>query len=164
MKAPNERVILSDGKIGIVLQSKKHGTKLAIINRSDIEKVSLFHWSLIKAPDTFYAYTGTQLLHRFLLGITNSKIKVDHQNGNGLDCRRCNIRKASHSQNMWNSQIRKNNTSGYKGVTRIGHRWQAQICIYRKNIFLGKFNSPREAYKAYVAASKKYHKEFGRTF
>lgn len=38
-----------------------------------------------------------------------------------------------------NNKLRKNNTSGYPGVSKKGNRWVARICIARKSINLRLF-------------------------
>src|SRR5271166_2578955 len=62
------------------------------------------------------AYTrGRKLyLHRLILGIEDSKIHVDHINGNGLDNRRENLRICSNGENRRNSKLNKRNRTGFK--------------------------------------------------
>jgi hypothetical protein len=90
---------------------------------------------------------------------------IDHINGNTLDNRKCNLRICTHQQNMKNQKRRKNNTSGYKGVSfdKRDKVYRAHISLNMKRIYLGSFKSPEDAYAAYCEASKKYHGEFGRT-
>jgi hypothetical protein len=49
------------------------------------------------------------LLHRFLLGIPNPKVDIDHEDHDGLNCRRCNLRIATHQQNTQNKRMRCDN-------------------------------------------------------
>lgn len=90
------------------------------------------------------------LLHRVVLGAKKGQF-VDHINGNKLDNRRQNLRLCNQSQNGANTKMRKNNTSGYKGVTWIttANKWKAQIMINRKMYNLGLFGAPEEANLAY---------------
>ena len=72
---------------------------------------------------------------------------------------------ATHSQNMKNRKINKNNTSGYKGVQwhKRDKKWRASIVVNKNKIHLGCFNCPKEAHDAYCRAAKELHGEFART-
>jgi predicted RNA-binding Zn-ribbon protein involved in translation (DUF1610 family) len=52
-------------------------------------------------------------------------------------------------------RMRINNTSGYRGVSKRGNLWRAEICIDRKKKTLGYFKTPEEAYVAYCEAIPK---------
>ena len=43
----------------------------------------------------------------------------------------------------------KSNTSGFKGVVKVGKRWKAQTYIDRKHIYLGTYGTAIDAAKAY---------------
>lgn len=87
---------------------------------------------------------------------------VDHINGNKKDNRKSNLRIATSSQNSRNIGLRKNNTTGYKGVIyeKKRDKWRAEIKKDYKSIFLGYFDTKEDAAKAYNEASMKYHGEF----
>lgn len=91
--------------------------------------------------------------------------QVDHIDGDKTNNRISNLRLATTSQNVHSQRIRRNNTSGYKGVTfnRSANKWVAQIKINRKQKYLGLFTSPIDAHSAYSHAAKKYFGEFART-
>jgi hypothetical protein len=75
---------------------------------------------------------------------------IDHINGNPLDNRRCNLRIVTPQQNCWHkTQNRKDNTSGYKGVTRHHEKWRAQIYKGGRQIRIGRFTNKIDAAKAY---------------
>lgn len=102
----------------------------------------------------------TQKLHTFLTGWT----QVDHRNGNGLDNQRANLREATRTQNNANARRRKDNTSGFKGVTldaRIG-RWSARIHVNKQCRSLGYFATAEEAALAYDIAAFEAFGEFAR--
>lgn len=90
---------------------------------------------------------------------------VDHINGDRLDNRRSNLRLVTPSQSSQNTSKSYSNRSGYKGVTfnKKARKYLAKICVDRKHIYLGLFETPEQAHAAYCEASKKYHGEYGRT-
>lgn len=104
---------------------------------------------------------GEVSLHRFILRAKVGE-RVDHVNHNGLDNRKCNLRICTHSENMRNRVIGKNNTSGFKGVCldKRNGRWYAQIKVDKRLFFLGSFVDKTDAARAYNEAAKKYHGEF----
>lgn len=80
---------------------------------------------------------------------------IDHINRDRADNRLCNLRDATASENMRNCGVRKNNTSGYKGVSYWAHKklWAAQIRLNNKNTLLGMFDTPEAAAAAYKTAA-----------
>ena len=88
--------------------------------------------------------------------------QIDHVNGNPTDNRMSNLRPASPHLNLGNIRTkRRNNTSGFKGVTKITQRksgqrtrpWTAQITYYGQVRNLGAFATPEEAARAYDKAA-----------
>lgn len=105
-------------------------------------------------------------MHRVVMGVTDPKIQIDHKDRSpegGLDNRECNLRIATGAQNASNQGVRKNNTSGCKGVAwhKATGKWMAYICVNGKQIHLGLFGTIEAAASAYNEASLKYHGEFG---
>jgi hypothetical protein len=90
------------------------------------------------------------------------KYCVDHINGLKADNRICNLRGATRIENGQNRGHQSNNTSGYKGVSfhKQARKWQAQIGVNKKMIWLGLFGCPTTAWLAYAAAAKLHHGEF----
>lgn len=86
---------------------------------------------------------------------------IDHVNGQRADNRMENLRVCSRSQNQMNRPKQRNNTSGFKGVTRhVDGRWRACIKAGPKRHHIGLFDSPQEAHAAYLAAAERIHGEF----
>lgn len=144
---------------------------VAIIDDEDYERVSAYHWCALVTGDYVYAERGvrvggkttTVLLHRFILQAPDGSL-VDHENRNGLDCRKSNLRLCTKSQNNVNSLRRKDNQSGYKGVDwHQGDRiWRARIQLEHRRIELGYFHTAEEAARAYDAAALRLFGEFAR--
>lgn len=101
------------------------------------------------------------LLHRLILG-KSTKLEIDHVNGNGLDNRKENLRVCEHKHNMYNKKLYKNNTSGYKGVTKSGNKWGSSIKHEGRHIHLGNFENKIDAALAYNKAAINYFGEFAR--
>lgn len=97
-------------------------------------------------------------------GIEPGNLIVDHIDGNKQNNRIENLRLATSSQNRFNQKIRKDNSSGYKGVAWVKdkNKFRAVIHFNGKCKFLGYYKTAIEAHQAYCSAAEKYHKEFKR--
>jgi len=84
--------------------------------------------------------------------------QIDHINGDRSDNRILNLREADFFQNSQNAKIRRDNTSGYPGVTfsKDRNQWTARICINGKKIYLGYFLTAELATEARKEAEKKH--------
>lgn len=150
-------------------RGKHAGEYEALVDAVDSD-LAQFNWSVEIAPYTQYAnYRNKNLkMHRIILARKLERQSllpteyVDHIDGNGLNNRRENLRLASCSQNNRNTRKRSNNTSGYKGVSKVKNRekWIAQIFIDGTNKYLGRFDTPELAYQAYCEKAKELYGEF----
>jgi len=148
--------------------------KVALVDDEDYETVSRFKWCTIKGHnETIYAARyvrradGTQTtvrMHRVIMKASAS-VQVDHENHDGLDNRRANLRLATSAENNRNTRMRKNNASGYKGVSwdQRANKWYAQIMANGRNIALGMFANIDDAADAYDEAARQLHGEFAHT-
>ena len=139
----------------------------ALVDKADYERVAAFKWSARPNNKTVYAQraillpdgrTSTQQMHTFITG----SVGVDHVNRNGLDNRRMNLRPATTSQNNANQGIRRDNTSGFKGVSweAANRRWHARIRSDGKLHSLGRYATREEAALAYDAAATEFFGEY----
>jgi len=146
---------------------------VALVDDADYERVNAFKWSATKTPKNVYAVrkvrtssgrTTSQLLHRFITGVTNPRIIVDHEDHDGLNCQRYNLRPCVHGENNGN-QLKTHGTSKYKGVSWDSSRgqWRAFITVHNTSNFLGRFHDEREAAFAYDAAARASFGEFAHT-
>lgn len=109
-------------------------------------------------------YMHRAVMERMLGGPIPKGLEIDHINGNKLDNRRENLRLATRRQNMMNNRGKKDSVSRYKGVSfekRTG-RWLARMKIAGKQTYLGSFVTEEEAARAYDAAARRVHGEFGK--
>ena len=150
--------------------------QFAIVDASDYERISALKWYAHYSAKTksFYAANRsvkngkkvTTYMHREVLGLTaGDKRQADHiRSGDTLDNRRSNLRISTHAENARNKRMMKNNKSGAKGVCYKKRRgiWEANICVDRKQIYLGTFYSLESAKSAYDEAAKRLHREFAR--
>jgi len=103
------------------------------------------------------------LLHRFIVDAPAGVI-VDHKDGHPLNCRRSNLRYATPGESSRNGGMRRNNTSGYKGVSwhRQAGKWNAYITVDWKRRSLGVFDTKEGAARAYNDAATQLHGAFAR--
>ena len=86
----------------------------------------------------------------------------DHIDRNPLNCRRSNLRPATHQENMRNISLQKNNASGVTGVSvhKPTGKWRARVMIDYKEIGLGLFENKDDAIRARLEAEAKYYGKF----
>lgn len=141
--------------------------KQAIVDEEAYHDLSKFKWMFISGYAARNMRFGdkrkTQYMHR-VINKTPNNMETDHVNGNTLDNRIENLRTCTHKQNMWNSKMQRNNTSGFKGVSfhKKTKKWQATLGVNGGLVYLGLFGKQREAALAYNYAVKKYFKDFAK--
>ena len=142
----------------------------AIVDVSDFASLSEFNWHAdwSEKAKTFYArrnvYVGGKnnpmRMHQCITGAK----ETDHINGNGLDNRKENLRACTRTQNNCNRKAQSKNTSGYKGVYRTANRkrWRVWIGVNGASKYIGTFDTPEQAAKAYDDAAKEMHGDFAK--
>lgn len=102
------------------------------------------------------------LVHRlaYLMVYGHLPQYIDHINRDPSDNSIGNLRKCTMTENNQNGGVRKNNISGYKGVSRNRNLWRAEIKYNKKRIHIGYFHCKHEAAKSYNEAALKYHGRF----
>jgi hypothetical protein len=145
----------------------------AIVDDEDYDRLSGYSWyaNTDRRRRVTYAYRkaggrrGRSVAMHREVAQPPPGLEVDHINGNGLDNRRSNLRLVTRQQNSMNRGLNRNNTTGYKGVTRpMGSRsYIASVKFNYRRIYLGSFPTAESAARAYDAAARRYHGEHAYT-
>ena len=142
----------------------------AIVNAEDYAWLSLWKWHVRwnETSRKFYAQrprlagdigTPRYIKMHNVIGKNDPPLITDHANRNSLDNRRSNLRPATKTQNNANCAPRSGRK--YKGTQIFpGNRWQAKICVNRKQIHLGFYGSEEEAARRYDVAAREHFGEF----
>lgn len=162
------RYEVTRGVVKVPLSGKLGAGRYALVSAEDLPKVALHSWHLKANNHENSLAVCTNIarksvkLHRFLrpdvVGI------VDHENGDQLDCTRRNLRPAIDNQNQQNCRMRRDNTSGFRGVhldSRTG-RWRATAQDKGVKKSLGCHPTAREAALAYDRRVRWAHGVFAR--
>ena len=133
--------------------------KTIIIDTEDLENVNKCRWCVTNAG---YAYVKNKrdygLLHHIIMGKPNRGMVVDHINRNTLDNRRSNLRTVTHAENLRNTGIISNNTTGYKGICfcKKEKKFKPKISVNLKTINRGSYIKIEDAVNARKEAELKY--------
>ena len=86
------------------------------------------------------------------------RAEIDHRDRNRGNCRFANLWPATHAENGHNTALRRNNTSGHKGVSWSEKRkkWQAMITHEGRAIPLGRYDNIEDAIRARREAEIRY--------
>jgi hypothetical protein len=134
--------------------------KYATVDIADYAMLMQWNWQAACNRSIWYAVrtvdTNVLGMHSFLLGTK----KVDHQDHDGLNNRRSNLRPATSAQNSRNAKLRRDSTTGFKGVTVDRGKSRSRITVDGSTISLGYYSEPEMAARAYDEAAKNLHGEF----
>jgi len=147
--------------------------KFAKVDAEDYHRLMEFKWFFAGGYARRRIVTGTDSygsfpMHRDILNIMPG-MEVDHIDGDTLNNTRANLRACTRTQNSYNQRKRKDNKSGYKGVSwmKSMQKWRAYIWIggtYPKGrqYHLGFFDTPEEAAEAYNVEAIKAFGQFAK--
>jgi hypothetical protein len=143
---------------------------VTVVDDQNYEWLSQWSWCASSNRGQPYAIRGVNLgngkhegikMHRVIINAPDG-MEVDHISGDRLDNQRSNLRLCTVKQNRINRRRNNRGTSRYKGVTRVGKWWLAQIQHDYVKHHLGKYSSEQDAALAYNEAAKRLHGEFAR--
>ena len=146
-------------KDGLLYWKVNRGTRKVgdLVGAINGKNKSGYYKSGITINGTRNYYTMHRLIYLYHHGYL-PKI-LDHIDGNRLNNNIENLRPATHSQNNFNRAIGKNNTSGYKNITRTKcNSWQVIIA----GIYIGCYKKLNEAKAAAEEARNEIAREYAR--
>ena len=107
-------------------------------------------------------------LHRYLMNIDDENIFVDHKkhpprDEHKIDNRKSNLRIVTPKENVSNSSLAKNNTSGVTGVfwNKEKRKWHVTFPFDDKNKHVGYFKNFNDAVEKRKQLERKYFGEYG---
>jgi hypothetical protein len=158
---PSTIEVMRDGTVLVHLNGSGNS---ALIDKEDIPTVCSIPWYLRKTGSRKYAACsgtyGGKMMHQIIMPEVP---QIDHQDGNGLNNRRSNLRPCTPLQNLQNRlKCSKPCSSRYKGVRFRAKRWESSIMAKGVRRHLGRFLSEEQAALAYDAAARELHGEFAR--
>lgn len=138
---------------------RRHNTRWA--GKQAGRRIASSGYRLIRIADR--CYPAHRLAWLMVYGAWPSDL-IDHSNGDRADNRLCNLRAATSSQNLHNSKLRVDNTSGVKGVNwnTKAEKWYARIGLNGRRRSLGYFENLVEAEAAIRTARSDMHGDYAR--
>jgi hypothetical protein len=144
--------------------------KYAYVDERDFNRINQYNWHYLQGGYAARSEGGRKnkkmiYMHRFILDLQHGdKRVVDHMNKDKLDNRRSNLRICTQKENGRNSSKPKTRkfTSKYKGVyfDKERKKWIAKLKVNYRNVWIGRFDTEKEAAKAYNTQARIIFREF----
>lgn len=161
-KKENPYDLSGDYAIGYTLKGEEYW-----VDKEDVELLSNYCWYY---NDKGYLVTNDQerktiiYLHRLVMNVLDfNGYDVDHKNHpprkeHKIDNRKSNLKLVTRSENIMNSHIKTNNTSGATGIDWNNDikKWRVRITVNYQEINLGFFDKKEDAIQARKDAEIKY--------
>jgi len=166
-KRENKILVEHDTWLEIDVSTKKYPEAVMFIDKDDWERLQNIEnrgriCAVRQSPgdNTLYAHCSIndvkpkmKQVHRLIL--PGDHKETDHENHNGLDNRRSNLKACTKRQNQSNRLNQ--GVSEYVGVCWDKQKWRARIQINKKLYHLGYFEIEQEASETYQKALKNWN-------
>lgn len=161
-------------KMEILIKSP-HGEKTVFFDDEDWPLLKDYIWHIQNDKGNFYCRYYVKVngkfiskkMHRVVMGVADTPHPhIDHIDGNGLNNRKLNLRKATIAENSRNVGPTSRNTTGFKGVYQFKapHKqaglYTAALRCKDIKYHGGYFKTAVEAAIKYNEMARKYHGEF----
>lgn len=109
-------------------------------------------------------YRAHRIIWAMVHGECPPELEIDHKDRDPSNNRLDNLRLATRTDNNRNMKMKHHNATGFKGVSihPCTGKYRARITVDRKEVALGCFDTPEEAYAAYCKAANDLHGDFAR--
>ena len=135
----------------------------------DYDKIKDYCWNKTKKgyivagmlkPERDKTNKSVVSLHVLVMGEKEGYV-VDHRNRKKNDCRKENLRYATHTENCRNISVAKDNSTGIIGVMRRkNNKYRSRIRVNGKLIDLGTYSNIEDAIIARLRGEKEYFGDF----
>ena len=135
------------------------GGQATLVDDELYEELSQHSWRLSKGHVVRSYRNGSkspvrEFMHRRVCQVSQN-LDVVHRNHNKLDNRRENLMAVTRGASTQHKNAR--SQSGLKGVGKNKDRYMAQISIGKKQLYIGRFEDPIAAARAYDYAALRYY-------
>lgn len=133
------------------------GSTQILFDLEDADEIKKHQWCLGVKYAVTYINNRVISMHQ-LIGCKG----YDHHDQNPFNNQKYNLVKCTHQENIRNSAISKNNTSGFIGVSwnKDRNKWNSAIQVDGKVLSLGRYVNKEDAIIARLKAEAKYFGEF----
>lgn len=146
-----------DPLTGVFIRKARTAQRHQVGDRADILIKSGHQAGYYRVSFDSRRYLAHRLAWLYVYGVWPSE-DIDHWDTDRGNNRLHNLRDVPNQTNRENMRKpRADNKSGYLGVMAHQGRWRARVQVNGRNISLGCYDTPQEAYQAYLEGKRKYH-------
>jgi hypothetical protein len=151
------------------------GKAFALVSPEDFDYLMQWKWSYSRTNGYALRYFTDEdgqrksiFMHRVVMtrmlgNPIPEGLQVDHilqGKDQRINNQRENLRLATRSENQWNTGLKTNSETGFKGVSFNKGKFDARLRIHGKRLYLGRFENAIDAALMYDATARALFKEF----